>query len=124
MLLKEGFIHRVATESGVEREAVEVVPLFSAREPQIERIGLSLLSEMRTRGLGGELYAESLANVLALHLLRNHSSLGRGSRRKVGSENGYSKRALERATDYINDNLSHKLTLKEIGTPRGTSRSN
>jgi AraC family transcriptional regulator len=77
MLLEEGFIRRVATETGVEPEGVEVVPLFSAPEPQIERLGLSLLSEMESGGLGGELYAESLANVLALHLLRQHSSLGR-----------------------------------------------
>jgi hypothetical protein len=114
MLLEEGFIRRVATETGVEPEGVEVVPLFSAPEPQIERIGLSLLSEMESGGLGGELYAESLANVLALHLLRNHSSLGRGSRQKVGRKGGFSKRSLGRATDYINDNLPRKLTLAEI----------
>ena len=62
---------------GVDPDRVEIVPLFSAPDPQIERIGLSLLSEMENGGLGGELYAESLATVLALHLLRNHSSLGR-----------------------------------------------
>jgi AraC family transcriptional regulator len=114
MLLEDGFIRRVATETGIEPDGLEVVPLFSAPEPQIERIGLSLLSEMETRGLGGELYTESLATLLALHLLRNHSSLGRGSRRKVGSEGGFSKHALEQATDYINDNLQRKLTLAEI----------
>jgi AraC family transcriptional regulator len=114
MLLEDGFFRRVANETGVEPEGVEVVPLFSAPEPQIEHIGQSLLSEMETRGLGGELYAESLANVLALHLLRNHSSLGRGSRRQVGSEGGFSKRALDQATDYMNDNLPGKLTLEEI----------
>ena len=90
------------------------MPLFSAPDPQIERIGLSLLSEMENGGLGGGLYAESLATVLALHLLRNHSSLGRGSRQKVGREGGFSKRALRQATDYINDNLPRKLTLPEI----------
>jgi AraC family transcriptional regulator len=52
--------------------------------------------------------------VLALHLLRNHSSLGRGSRQKVGREGDFSKRALRQATDYINDNLARKLTLAEI----------
>lgn len=114
MLLESGFIRRVATETGVEPEGVELVPLFSAPEPQIERIGLSLLSEMETGGLGGELYAESLATLLALHLLRNHSSLGRDSRRRIGREGGYSKRALGQATDYINDNLPRKLTLEEI----------
>ncbi len=118
MLLEDGFIRRVATETGVEPEGGEVVPLFSAPEPQIERIGLSLLSEMETRGLGGELYAESLATVLALHLLRNHSSLGRRSRRRIGREGGYSKRVLGQATDYINDNLPKKLTLAEIAGRR------
>ena len=73
-----------------------------------------MLSEMENGGLGGALYAESLATVLALHLLRNHSSLGRNSRRGIGSEGGFSKRALEQATDYINDNLSQKLALTEI----------
>ncbi len=52
--------------------------------------------------------------MLALHLLRNHSSLGQSSRRKVGREGGFSKRALKQATDYINDNLPRKLTLAEI----------
>jgi AraC family transcriptional regulator len=114
MLLEEGFIRRVATETGVEPEGVEVVPLFSAPEPQIQRIGLSLLSEMESGSLGGELYAESLANVLALHLLRNHSSLGRESRRWIGRESGFPRRAIERATYYINDNLSSKVALEEI----------
>ena len=129
MLLEEGFVRRVAQEVGVDPDKVELVPVFSAPDPQIERIGLSLLSEMETGGLmGGELYAESQANVLALHVLRSHSSLGRASRRRVGSEGGTSKRLLKRATDYINDNLSQKLTLAEIAeaaymSPRHFSRS-
>jgi AraC family transcriptional regulator len=114
MLLKESFIRRVAAEAGVGLREIEVLPLFSSREPQIERIGLSLLSEVETGGLGGELYAESLANVLALHLLRHHSSLGRSSRRKTERGGSFSERAFGRAIDYINDNLSRKVTLTEI----------
>ncbi len=114
MLLEGGFIRRVAAETGIEPEGVEIVPLFSAPEAQLGRIGLSLLSEMQSGGLGGELYAESLATVLALHLLRNHSSLGRRSKRKTERGSGYSKRALGRATEYVNENLSRKLTLEEI----------
>ena len=114
MLLEDRFIQRVAVEAGADPDKIEVVPFFSAPDPHVERIGLSLLSEMETGGLGGELFAESLANVLALHLLRHHSSLGAGSGRKAEHEGGFSKRALGRATDYINDNLSQKLTLTEI----------
>lgn len=60
---------------------------------------------MEDGGLGGELYAESLARVLALHLLRNHSSLGCKSKRSIGRKGNFSRRTIERATDYINDNL-------------------
>ena len=114
MLLEDRFIQRVAAEVGADTEEIEVVPFFSSPDPQIERIGLSLLWEMESGGVGGELYAESLANVLALHLLRQHSSLGRGSKGRIGREGGCSKRALEQATDFINDNLSQKLTLARI----------
>lgn len=114
MLLEDRFIRRMAEEAGADPDKIEVVPIFSAPDPQIERIGLSLLSEMESGGLGGELFTESLANVLALHLLRNHSSLGAASQRKLGRESGFSKRALEQATDYMNDNLSRKMTLAEI----------
>ena len=114
MLITDRFVRRVAQEAGADPDSFEIAPSFNTPDPHIERIGMSLLSEMKTRGLGGELLAESLANVLALHVLRGHSSLGRASRRRVGSEGGYSRRSLERATDYINDNLSRKLTLAEI----------
>ncbi len=114
MLIKDRFIQRVAAEAGADPDKFEIAPFFDNPDQQTERIGMWLLSEMETSGLGGELYAESLANVLALHLVRHHSSLGRGSGRKFEHEGGFSKRALKRATDYINDNLSQKLTLKEI----------
>jgi AraC family transcriptional regulator len=114
MFLEESFIRRVAAEADGEPEGIEVVPLFSTPEPQIERSGLSLLSEIDGGGLGGELCAESLATVLTLHLLRHHFSLGRRSRRKTECGSDISKRAVERATDCINDNLPGKLTLAEM----------
>jgi AraC family transcriptional regulator len=115
MLLEEGFIRRVAREANLDLGRIEIVPAFSVPDPQIGRIGLSLLSEMETGGLmGGDLYAESLATMLALHLLRNHSSLERDSRRRLGREDGFSRRALGQATDYVNDNLPRKLTLQEL----------
>jgi AraC family transcriptional regulator len=121
MLLEDRFIRRVANEASANLETIEIVPIFSAPDPQIERIGLSLLSEMATGGLGGELFAESLANMLALHLVRQYSSLGRNSTREIRRGSSLSKRALGQATDYINDNLSQKLTLTEIAGAAHTS---
>jgi len=48
MLLEDRFIRRVAAEAGADHEEIEVVPLFSSPDPQIERIGLSLLSEIES----------------------------------------------------------------------------
>jgi AraC family transcriptional regulator len=111
----------VGVEAGADPDKIEIVPFFSAPDPQIERVGLSLLSEMESGGLGGEFYVESLANVLALYLLRHYSSLGGGSGRNAEHGGGFSKRRLKRATDYINDNLSQKLTLTEIAGAAHTS---
>lgn len=118
MFLKDHFVRRVAVEAEADPDGFEVVPCFNAPDPRIEGLGLSLLSELMSGGLGGELYSESLANVLALQLLREHSSLGRGSRRRIAHESergeGLSNRSLARAIDYINDNLHRKLRLEEI----------
>lgn len=108
---------------GADPDSMEVVPCFNAPAPQIQGIGLSLLSEMVTGGVGGELYAEALANVLALHILRQHSSLGRRSVRGIGREDsGFSKRSIAEAIDYINDNVTRKLTLEEIAGVAHMSR--
>jgi AraC family transcriptional regulator len=114
MLLTDRFVRRVAQEAGADPDRFEIAPFFDTPDPHIERVGLSLLSEMENWGLGGELFAESLANVLALHLVRHHSSLGRRSKRMTERGGGFSRRALGRATDYVNDNLSRKLTLAEM----------
>jgi AraC family transcriptional regulator len=114
MLLEDRFVRRVAQEAGADPDRFEIAPFFDTPDPHTERVGLSLLSEMKTGGLGGELLAESLANVLALHLVRHHSSLGHRSKRKTERGGGSSKRALGRATDYVNDNLPRKLTLADM----------
>jgi AraC family transcriptional regulator len=52
-----------------------LLDFVDARDPQIERLMLSLKAELEAGGaaLAGRLYAESLANALAVHLLREHS---------------------------------------------------
>jgi AraC family transcriptional regulator len=84
------------------------------RDPLVERIGLSLKAELEGAGLlGGRLYAEALANQLAVALLREHSSLGRRQRRAVerGPSRGLPERALGLVRDYVGDNLAGDLSL-------------
>jgi AraC family transcriptional regulator len=118
LCLEGAFLREVARSVEIDPDAVEIVPLLGVRDPQIERIGFSLKAEAEADGLvGGKRYAESLANALAIHLIREYSSLGRKAARKVAREEhngGLSKRALKSAIDYIGDNLQKDLTLPEI----------
>jgi len=108
VLLEEGFFRRVVEEAGADPGRVEVLDRFEGRDEGAERILLSFVPEIETDGLGGELYAQGLATALAVHLIREHSSLGERSRRSIERESngGLSERALRKALDYVGDNLS------------------
>ena len=118
LCLEDAFLREVAQSVEIDPDEVEIVPLLGVRDPQIERVGFSLKAEVEADDLvGGKRYAESLANALAIHLIREYSSLGRKATRKIagGEHNGeLSKRALKSAIDYIGNNLQKDLTLPEI----------
>lgn len=114
--LDPALLREAASEAGADPDRVEVLNSVSVRDPFLEQAGMALLEEIASGGPAGRLYAESLASVLAVHLLRNHSSLGRGASRSLDPERaGRLPEASLRATmDYVGDNLSGDLSLAEI----------
>ncbi|MBA3473029.1 MAG: helix-turn-helix transcriptional regulator [Rubrobacter sp.] len=122
--LEPVFVEGVAEEIGTDGRRVEFLDTLRTRDSLAGQILLSLQAELEAGGaLGGKLYAESLANALAVHLLREHSSLGWSMRRKAAREPkvGLSKYALEQALDFIGDNLASELSLEEIARVTGLS---
>lgn len=94
--LDPALVEGVAEEIGAD--GAELLDTPRTRDPWAEQILLSLKAELEAGGLpGGGLYAESLANALAVHLLREHSSLGWGARQKAAREpkGGLSAHALK-----------------------------
>ncbi|HWS89596.1 MAG TPA: AraC family transcriptional regulator [Pyrinomonadaceae bacterium] len=89
----------------------EVVARSSPRDPLVNRVGLALLAEMGSEAPGGRLYAESLANVLAVHLLRNYTAAGAEPR---GFKGGLAGRRLRRVLSYIEENHERDLTLEDL----------
>ena len=118
MRLNPTFVRETARGVDVDPDGFELVGVLGGRDPEIERIGASLLSELESGGLLGDLYADSLATLLAVSLLRNHSSLGRGAARRADREpaGGLPKAALRRVTDYVEENLAGALTLAELSS--------
>lgn len=124
LYLEPTLIREAAEAVGVDPDSVEIVGGLGPHDLQIERIGRSLLTELDAEApLGGGLYAEALARALAVHLLREHSSLGRSALHAASRapEGGLQKRALKRATDYVSDNLAGDLTLATIAREANTS---
>ncbi len=110
MLLDPALLVRVAAESSHSKH-VELQEIGEANDPLIWQIGLALLEESQTAEPMGRLYAESLANTLAFHLLKNYTVNGHQAPGFVG---GLSGRKLRRATEFINANLADDVTLAEI----------
>jgi AraC family transcriptional regulator len=93
------------------REQVELIPHFAFQDGLIYQIGLALQAELRSQGCGSRLYAETLANTLAIHLLRHYSTQ---SHRPVTCNGGLAQHKLRLITDYINDYVERELSLKEL----------
>lgn len=124
LYLAPALVHEAADDVGVDPRRVEILGGLVPRDPQIERIGLSILPELEESiPPGGGLFAESLARALAVHLLRERSALGRRARQRIAREpgGGLSGRALKQATDYVCDNLAGDLALKDIARAANTS---
>ncbi len=118
VLLEGRFVCRVAEEAGADPARFEVLETLCARDSRLQRLMLSFLPEIETGSLGGELYAQALTQALAVHLLREHSSLGEKGKREVAREptGRLSRAALAKATDFVGDNLSADLSLEEIAS--------
>jgi AraC family transcriptional regulator len=111
LYLSPTLIHEIAASADINPDTVEFAQTLGIFDPQIESIALSLLSELRTEGLGGRLYVESLANILCIHLLRQHSSLKQPSLPKFA---GLDRATLRRVSTYVEERLAEDLSLSEM----------
>jgi len=111
--LEPGVFRMAAAEAGTEPEGLEVLNSVAVRDPVLGRTAAALLDELEGGGPAGGLFAESLAQILAVRLLRSHSSLGEGASRRLDPERAgrLPGAALASVVDYVGDNLSGDLSL-------------
>ena len=116
--LDPSLVARAAADAGGAPALFEVVARSTPRDPVVSQVGMALLAEMDADAPGGRLYAESLANVLAVHLLRNYAGAGRVGRRFAGGLSGV---RLRRVLSYIAENHGRELSLDELATEAAMS---
>jgi AraC family transcriptional regulator len=117
LYLEPRIINRAAAESGLGGP-VEIAERYIRTDPVISNVGMALLAELNSEALSGRLYAESLANVLAIHLLRYYSNSDGSSPRYQG---GLSGPKLRQVTEFIAANYSHDIKLAELAQVAGMS---
>jgi AraC family transcriptional regulator len=112
-----------AAEAGAEPESLEVSNSVAVRDPVLERTVAALLDELEEGGPAGGLYAESLAQVVAVRLLRSHSSLGKGLSRTLDPERAgrLTEASLASVVDYVGDNLAEDLSLASMAAAANLS---
>ncbi len=114
------FIQSVAREAlAMNPDRLELVPEFRTRDPQIESIGMLLLTELKQENLGGKIYIESLANVLAVHLLRQYTT---AKPQLQVYEGGLPQRQLLQVLEYVHEHLDQDIKLADLAQLLGMSQ--
>ena len=104
LYLDPQFLRTTAESIDVDYSQISIAPQFGIRDEHIHHIGMSLHHELKDANVVGGLYADSLAKVLAMQLVRRYSYFNdlRTSR------GGMAPRKLRKAIEFINNNLDEE----------------
>lgn len=110
--LQPKLIAQIAKTSELEIDRIDLTHSFSKYDTHIQQTAMMLLTELKSEGIMGRLYVESLTQVLVIHLLRNYSTL---TQTITTSENhSLNHVRLQIAIDYIHTYLDRDLSLVQI----------
>jgi AraC family transcriptional regulator len=107
-------------QSVFERAAEEMfggtaalVPRFAIVDPLLEQLAIAVLDALRDGRADDRLYVETVAQLMAVHLARAHSSRGSVGQRHE-SPDGLSSARVRRLLDYIEQHLGEDLSLESL----------
>ena len=104
LYLDPQFLRTTAESIDVDYSQISIAPQFGIRDEHIHHIGMSLHHELKDANVVGRLYADSLAKVLAMQLVRRYSYL----KDLQTSRGGMAPRKLRKAIEFINSNLDEE----------------
>jgi AraC family transcriptional regulator len=104
------FLSRVALESGLS-ENIQIHYQAFFVDSTILYVAKLLRTEILNEGLAGNLFVESLRNLLAVHLLRHHRAIEKPLDFK---ETSLSLSQLHQVKEYIEEHLSEELSIASL----------
>ncbi len=118
--LTDQLLKNVAQETlEQDSDRLALQPAFQSRNPQIEAIGMLLLTELQQDASGNRLYLDSLANILAVNLLRQHATI---QPQLPVYDGGLPPRQLQQIFNYIDAHLDQAIKLANLAGLLGMSQ--
>jgi AraC family transcriptional regulator len=111
--LRQSIFEAAVTEIyGCDTSGAELVPRFAILDPLLEQLAIAITSALRDGSSEDGLYIDTVAQMMAVHLARSHSSRSRPARiLPVKPLTGWKMR---RVIEYIEDNLDGDLSLQAM----------
>jgi AraC family transcriptional regulator len=109
--LKSELIGQAAEASEIDRERIDLVNCFAKPDLHLQHVATLLLAELRSGGIMGRLYVESLTQVLVIHLLRHYSTF---TQTTTSQNRSLTRTQLQQAINYIHTHLDRDLSLGQI----------
>jgi AraC family transcriptional regulator len=110
LILEPKFVSFAAYET-IDPDRIEIIPHFAKSDPLIAQLGLALTTQMKIDANVANLYVNSAAHLLAIHLLKFY-----GTKQLVFQEyrDGLSKSRLKQVIEYIRANVDRDLSLEKL----------
>ncbi|MBD2100996.1 helix-turn-helix domain-containing protein [Leptolyngbya sp. FACHB-261] len=112
LYLPPSHLEQVAIESFEQPpQQIELIDRFAIRDPFLEQLALAFMTELNSGTPFNKLYVESLQNVLAVHLLRQHCAI---TVRDSNTPEGLPQVKLRQVIDYIKSHFEQEIKLAEL----------
>jgi AraC family transcriptional regulator len=116
MVVSSDAVKSVATEMGIA--SVPEKPLFASQNNFLLEVALSIDRELQAQNPHGPIFSDIYSRLLASQII---SMLGTKNRESTARRIALTTRQLRWLDDYIDANLSHKITLEEMAEQVGLS---
>jgi AraC family transcriptional regulator len=117
--LSKDLVARTAEEvAGYDPAHLSVEEHSGLQDPLLTQIGLALWRELEQRAPAGKLYAQTAAQMLAIHLLRYYTSVGGAIEEPL---QGLTHQQMRRVMDFVQAHLDQELSLEALAQQIGLS---